>query len=128
MIKTGILFLAAAVIAVAAIGGGPGHPEKYCAKLKDGKLVVMHRGMEMTAEAVLGNGTRVMTDGTVVKKDGSRQLLKVGECVDKDGNIMQEKDAKDKDMGKEREMGKDKEMGKEKDKGTQQQKDNTKKY
>jgi hypothetical protein len=66
------------------------HGDKYCAKMKDGKLTVMHEGNVLAADASLSNGGTVRTDGTIVKKDGSTVTLKEGECVDKDGKIMKE--------------------------------------
>lgn len=67
------------------------HPNKYCVKMKDGKLTVMHEGQPITATVTLDNGTQIMTDGTVVKKDGSKTMMKEGECADKEGKIMKEK-------------------------------------
>ncbi len=66
------------------------HPAKYCAKMKDGKLVVMHEGRQLAYEATLTNGTKIKTDGTIIKKDGSTVMLKNGECIDKEGKIMEE--------------------------------------
>jgi len=60
---------------------------KYCAKMKDGLLRVMHDGEEITVDVTLANGTQIKPDGTVVKKDGTRYLLKEGECVDLEGRI-----------------------------------------
>ncbi len=59
----------------------------FCAKLKDGVVVVTHEGTEITSEVVLDDGTRIQTNGTVIKKDGSKETLKVGQCVDMKGNI-----------------------------------------
>jgi len=73
------------------------HPDKYCAKMKDGKLVVMHQENEMTSATTLTNGVQIQPDGTVTKTDGSKVMLKTGECVDKDGKIMEE-NAKKKKM------------------------------
>ena len=66
------------------------HPEKYCAKLKDGKLVVMHRGAVLNSDVTLANGTVVKTDGTIVKKDGSTLMLKENDCIDKAGKVAEE--------------------------------------
>ena len=66
--------------------------DKYCAKLKEGKIVlVMQDKSEMNANIKLENGTVVKTDGTVVKADGSQITLKDGECIDRDGNVMDKK-------------------------------------
>lgn len=59
--------------------------DQYCAKLRDGKLVMMHDGIMLTADVTLQNGTQIKVDGTIVKPDGGTIALKDGECVDKDG-------------------------------------------
>lgn len=59
--------------------------DQYCAKLRDGKLVIMHDGILLTADVTLKNGTQIKVDGTIVKPDGGTIALKDGECVDKDG-------------------------------------------
>jgi hypothetical protein len=66
------------------------HSNKYCAKMMNGKLTVMHEGKEVTRIAVLTNGTKIEPDGTITKKDGTKLTLKVGECMDTDGKIMKE--------------------------------------
>ncbi len=61
--------------------------DKYCAKIKDGKVSVMHEGNPITGTVTLTNGTQIMTDGTIVNRDGTKSVLKEGECADKDGKI-----------------------------------------
>src|SRR5689334_8074378 len=61
---------------------------KYCATTKNGKVVVMNEGKEMTAEATLDNGIKITPDATVINKDGSKRALTSGECVDNNGNII----------------------------------------
>jgi len=99
-IKLLILLIIGSVFSVYAITGNPPvpakHPEKYCAKMKDGKKVVMHMGSAITADVTLNNGTVVKTDGTIVKSDGSTMTLKEGECISKDGDMSMEKHKKDK--------------------------------
>jgi len=68
---------------------------EYCAKMKDGKIVVMYKGKQLTTDATLDNGTVVKADGTVMKKDGTKMMLKEGECMNTDGT-MDKKDMKDK--------------------------------
>ena len=63
---------------------------KYCAKMQDGRLTVVHEGSAITADVTLSNGIIIQTDGAIVKKDGSKVELKEGECVDKDGKIVEE--------------------------------------
>src|SRR4051812_47113764 len=95
-VKTMISLMALSIFSlnVIAMDGEPSkkeHPDKYCAKMKDGKLAVMHENMEMTSEVTLSNGTKVHPDGTITKKDGSKTMLKEGQCVDMDGKVMKER-------------------------------------
>lgn len=61
--------------------------DKYCAKLKDGKIMVVREGSAIAADITLTNGTTIKTDGIVITKDGNSFTLKEGECVDKNGAI-----------------------------------------
>ena len=93
--KTLFLLITTTLFSISAMAGnGPvssnKHPNKYCAKLKDGKLMVMHEGKAIVAEVTLANGTKIQSDGTIVKKDGSVVILKEGECIDHEGKIMAE--------------------------------------
>jgi hypothetical protein len=63
------------------------NPDNYCAKMQDGKMVVMHNGVVLTADVFLKNGTTIKPDGTVITRDGVRTSLKEGECIDADGKI-----------------------------------------
>src|ERR1051326_5687809 len=63
--------------------------EKYCAKLKDGILTITSDRAPVMTEIQLANGTRIKTDGTVIHKDGTTVNLQDGDCVDKDGNVVQ---------------------------------------
>jgi len=67
---------------------GDDHPEKYCARVKDGKVKVVYQGKELNKETKLNDGTKIKTDGTIIKKDGTQMELKNGECIDKDGKVM----------------------------------------
>ena len=69
--------------------------DRYCAKMKDGKKVVMHNGIKMKSEVTLSNGTRIMTDGTIIKSNGTRATLTVGECMTKEGIIQKEDEKND---------------------------------
>ncbi|MEP7169290.1 MAG: DUF6799 domain-containing protein [Bacteroidota bacterium] len=60
----------------------------YCAMLKDGKIILMAEGKEVYSDLKLADGTKVKTDGTVEKSDKTKILLKNGECIDQDGNII----------------------------------------
>ena len=81
------IILAVAVMALSFNSiAGDEHGDKYCAKMKDGKMVVMHNGMAITSEAKLNDGSVVQSDGTVVMKDGSKMTLNDGQCISKDGS------------------------------------------
>src|SRR5437870_5102162 len=64
---------------------------KYCAKLKDGKIMMMQDKKELTVDVTLANGTTIKTDGTVLESDGSQRILKNGDCVDNSGNMINAK-------------------------------------
>lgn len=68
-----------------------GEPNQYCAKMRDGKMVVLFEGKEIGADVFLKNGTTIKVDGTLITKDGVRSSLKEGECIDPDGNKKNEK-------------------------------------
>lgn len=60
---------------------------KYCAKMKDGKMMVTKDDVMLTADAKLANGMTIKTDGTIIKEDGKQIALKNGECIDSNGNM-----------------------------------------
>jgi hypothetical protein len=60
----------------------------YCAALIDGKMILKDQNQKPTTlEVTLTDGTKITTDGTVIRKDGSKTALKNGECIDTKGNI-----------------------------------------
>jgi len=61
--------------------------DRYCAKMKDGVMKVVHEGEVITMDVLLADGTQVKTDGNIIKKDGTRITLKEGECIDKSGQL-----------------------------------------
>lgn len=61
--------------------------DKYCAKMKDGVMVVMFRGKAITGDVFLKDGSTVKADGTVISKGGQRSMLKEGQCIDAYGKI-----------------------------------------
>ncbi|HEY1040847.1 MAG TPA: DUF6799 domain-containing protein [Bacteroidia bacterium] len=61
--------------------------DKYCAKLTDGKLVVVHNGTTINAEVKLSDGSKVYPDGSIIDKDGAKRFLQNGECIDKNGKM-----------------------------------------
>jgi hypothetical protein len=67
---------------------------KYCAKLKDGIMVMMDWETVLTTEVVLANGIKVRPNATVVKPDGTLIILEDGECVDEAGNIVPAREVK----------------------------------
>ena len=65
-----------------------GSADKYCAKLKDGIIVVIHNDTEIKANVKLNDGSVVQPDGGIIDKDGAKRFLKDGECIDKSGKII----------------------------------------
>ena len=65
--------------------------DKYCAKLQDGKIIVMTDGAELTSDVTLENGATIRMDGTVIKPNGTKIVLEDGECIDKDGKMIEPK-------------------------------------
>lgn len=55
--------------------------------MKEGRMIVLRNGKEsdMKEDAVLGNGTVVMMDGTIKTKDGKMVKLNNGESIDRNG-------------------------------------------
>lgn len=68
-----------------------GEPNQYCAKMRDGKMVVIFEGAEIGADVFLSNGTTIKPDGTTISKDGVRGSMKEGECIAADGKAQNEK-------------------------------------
>lgn len=52
--------------------------------MKDGKMVVIKNGkiIMMSRDITFSNGSRVMSDGTVIQKDGSKKMTVEGESRD----------------------------------------------
>ncbi|MCD6067116.1 MAG: hypothetical protein K0S33_1942 [Bacteroidetes bacterium] len=65
--------------------------DRYCAKVKDGKIVVMHDGMVLNSDVKLPNGVQVNADASVIDKDGIKRFLREGECVNKEGKSIDPK-------------------------------------
>lgn len=57
----------------------------YCAKMKDGITSVVYQGNPITSDVLLENGITLKTDGTIVTNDGTRTVLKDGQCIGQDG-------------------------------------------
>ncbi|MGZ3864509.1 MAG: DUF6799 domain-containing protein [Bacteroidia bacterium] len=62
--------------------------KKYCARLKGGETRMTYEGKEITSDVYLDDGTKIKTDGTIIRKNGSKVFLKEGECIDKEGNLL----------------------------------------
>jgi len=60
---------------------------RYCAKIKDGIIVVVYQDNPITTDILLDNGATIKPDGTVITKDGNRIMLKDGECINQDGSM-----------------------------------------
>jgi Mg-chelatase subunit ChlD len=58
-------------------------------KMQKGTMIVYKNGKAsaMTTEMVLSDGSRVMMDGTVVRKSGTKLRLKEGDHIDMNGKI-----------------------------------------
>jgi hypothetical protein len=63
---------------------------RYCMALNAGKPQVTVNGKPVKGEVQLKNGNKITPDGTVVKKDGTIQLIKPGSCVNTDGNEVEQ--------------------------------------
>jgi hypothetical protein len=87
------MLIAASILSFNIIAGNdnPERGDKYCAKMKAGKIVMMHSGIELTKSVTLTNGTTIKPDGTIMKKDGTTWMLKNEECVNTDGKAIEPK-------------------------------------
>ena len=85
--KTILGFALINILNVTANTNDNSQSQNYCAKLKDGVIVVMYQDNPITSDVLLDNGSVVKPDGTIVTKDGNKINLKDGECIDKSGAI-----------------------------------------
>ena len=44
----------------------------------------------MHSQVTFANGNVLMTDGTLIEKSGKKRTLKYGDCLDQDGNFVDE--------------------------------------
>ncbi len=63
-----------------------GKSDRYCAILKDGRMVMTADGRDLVMDVMLENGIRIKTNGSLMDKEGKERFLNNGECVDKEGN------------------------------------------
>lgn len=73
--------------------------EEYCAREKDGRVVIVSGQREISNDITLANGTKIKSDGTLKQKSGTTKTLKDGDCVDAQGNVVKSK-SRDKDRMK----------------------------
>src|SRR5436190_12090363 len=64
--------------------------DTYCASAKDGHTIVMNGKNELVVDITLQNGIKITTDGDIIRQDGTKTTLQSGQCVDKEGNIVQD--------------------------------------
>jgi hypothetical protein len=66
------------------------HPKTDHVMMQNGKMMVMKQGklMPMEKDITLKNGTKFMTDGTCITKDGNKTMIKEGEMMDMNGKMM----------------------------------------
>ena len=83
-----------------------GGVKKDCVMMKDGKMMVMKNGktMMMKQDMTLGDGTKVMTDGTCMMKDGKKMMMAEGDVMTMDGKMMKPTTTKDHIMMKDGKM------------------------
>ena len=67
------------------------HEMQDCVMMKNNKMVQMKDGkvMDVTSDITLSDGSTVMDNGKMKKKDGTTTTLKNGDCVMMDGTMKQ---------------------------------------
>ncbi len=88
--KTLIKTLVVAVIGLSFISTGfAGDKTKDYVHMQDGKMMMMKDGqdMAMDKDMTMENGVKVMTDGTVIKKNGKKKTMKEGDMMTMDGKM-----------------------------------------
>jgi len=64
-----------------------GDSNDYCVQSDGNKIYIIYKGNPIMADVVLGNGTTLKIDATIITKDGKTSLLRVGQCIDQEGTI-----------------------------------------
>lgn len=59
----------------------------YCALLMSGKIILTADGKQVYSDVKLKKGIKLTTGGIVIYPNGSKIVLKNGECIDREGNI-----------------------------------------
>ena len=64
--------------------------------MKNGKLMMVKNGKKtlMDHEMSMGNGMKVLSNGTIIKKDGTKMMMKEGQYMDMAGNLRNTKTKK----------------------------------
>ncbi|MBK5285131.1 MAG: hypothetical protein JJE25_06980 [Bacteroidia bacterium] len=64
------------------------HPDGVM--MQNGKVMMVRNGKmtPMDHDMTMSNGTKVMSTGTILKKDGTKMMMKDGQHIDMSGNIM----------------------------------------
>ena len=70
-----------------SVSGDSSMKNKYCAKVVDGRMIMMEDDKALTADITLENGMKITTNANVISADGTKTPLRAGECVDRDGHI-----------------------------------------
>ncbi|CAN5399821.1 hypothetical protein BH11BAC1_BH11BAC1_07160 [soil metagenome] len=91
---TAILFLAN-VFAQTKTETSEKNRTKFCVESFEGKTVITENGEVLTVPQTIDNGTQLLTDGIVVWRDGSRTILRLGDCIDMNAVIYSERRATD---------------------------------
>jgi len=62
---------------------------KECCMMKDGKMMHHKDGktMPMEKDMTMANGTKCMTNGECIMKNGEKKMMKEGECMDTKGTM-----------------------------------------
>jgi hypothetical protein len=60
-----------------------------CVVMQSGKMMMMKGGKTtpMTKDMTMSDGTKCLTNGTCLKKDGTKMAIKEGHCVMMDGKM-----------------------------------------
>jgi uncharacterized protein DUF6799 len=89
--KKTILPLIALIISLNLNAQGDDHKSgdsnDYCVQSDGNKIYIIYQGVTVMTDIVLDNGTTVKPDGTIITKDKNTTLLKIGQCINRDGTI-----------------------------------------
>ncbi len=97
--KTLTKFLAVAILSLSFVSTGFSDDKEMMKDhimMKDGKVMMIKDGKSMPAdkELTLSNGTKVTVDGSVTMKDGTKTMMKEGDMMSMDGEMIKH-DAKE---------------------------------